>query len=115
MDAKEPISSVEQLLDDSILRAVSRAEPELTRGHGTPVSSAKLKSPVLYPEKIVMVAVNYGSHSKEENTKPPSYPYLFAKYRNALIGPGDPIVKPRVSQKVDWEVELAVVIGRRGK
>ncbi len=115
MDAKEPISSVEQLLDDSILKAVSRAEQELTRGHGTPVSSAKLKSPVLYPEKVIMVAVNYGSHSKEENTKPPSYPYLFAKYRNALIGPGDAIVKPRVSQKVDWEVELAVVIGKRGK
>ena len=115
MDAKEPISSVEQILDDSILKAVRRAEPELTRGFGTPVSSARLKSPVLYPEKIIMVAVNYWGHSKEENTKPPPFPYLFAKYRNALIGPGDAIVKPRVSQRVDWEVELAVVIGKRGK
>jgi 2-keto-4-pentenoate hydratase/2-oxohepta-3-ene-1,7-dioic acid hydratase in catechol pathway len=115
MDAREPISSVEQILDDSILKAVRRLEPELTREHGIPVSSAKLRSPVLYPEKIIMVAVNYWGHSKEENTKPPSYPYLFAKYRNALIGPGEAILVPKVSQKVDWEVELAVVIGRKGK
>jgi 2-keto-4-pentenoate hydratase/2-oxohepta-3-ene-1,7-dioic acid hydratase in catechol pathway len=115
MDAREPISSVEQILDDSILKAVRRAEPDLTRGHGTPLPSAKLRSPVLYPEKIIMVGVNYWGHSKEENIAPPPYPYLFTKFRNALIGPGDAIVVPKVSHKVDWEVELAVVIGRKGR
>lgn len=109
------ISSVDQILEESLLEAVRREEARITGGHGTPLAAARLRSPVIYPEKIILVAVNYGAHGKEENLKPPPYPYLFAKYRNALLGPGEPIVVPRASAKVDWEVELAVVIGREGK
>jgi len=109
------ISSVDQILEERLLDSVRRNETKITSGHGIPVSMAKLRSPVIYPEKIILVAVNYGAHGKEENLKPPPYPYLFAKYRNALIGPGDPILVPKVSAKVDWEVELAVVIGKEGK
>jgi 2-keto-4-pentenoate hydratase/2-oxohepta-3-ene-1,7-dioic acid hydratase in catechol pathway len=115
LDSKDPVSSVEQILDDSMIDAVRRAEQVLTKGRGVPVSSAKLKSPVLYPEKIIMVGVNYMGHSKEENIKPPSAPYLFSKFRNALIGPGDAIIVPKASSRVDWEVELSVVIGKAGK
>ena len=109
------VSGVDQLLDDGLLDALRRAEPKLTSGKGTGLRSTKLKSPVLYPEKIIMVAVNYGSHGKETNTPPPPYPYLFAKFRNSLVGPGDAIIAPRSSKQVDWEVELAVVIGKEGK
>jgi 2-keto-4-pentenoate hydratase/2-oxohepta-3-ene-1,7-dioic acid hydratase in catechol pathway len=109
------VSSVDQLLDDSLIDALRRAEPRLTAGRGKPLSSAKLRSPVQYPEKIIMVAVNYRGHGKETNTAPPEYPYLFSKFRNALIGPGDAIIAPKASKKVDWEVELAVVIGKEGK
>jgi 2-keto-4-pentenoate hydratase/2-oxohepta-3-ene-1,7-dioic acid hydratase in catechol pathway len=62
-----------------------------------------------------MIAINYASHSKEQNIKPPEEPYVFSKFRNALIGPGDPIIIPKISKEVDWEVELAVAIGRSGK
>jgi 2-keto-4-pentenoate hydratase/2-oxohepta-3-ene-1,7-dioic acid hydratase in catechol pathway len=110
-----PVESVDQLLDGRLLAAVAKAESRLTSGSGTPVKSVKLRSPVLYPEKILMVAVNYGAHGAETGTPPPPYPYLFAKFRNAIIGPDDPILLPKASKKVDWEVELAVVIGKEGK
>lgn len=108
-------SSVEAILDEGLLKDVIRAEAKLTGGKGTPLRSAKLKSPILYPEKIIMVAVNYGSHGKETKTPPPPYPYFFTKFRNAIVGPGEPIIAPKASKKVDWEVELAVVIGKEGK
>ncbi len=56
--------------------------------------------------------MNYASHIKEMGRAPPVHPTIFAKYARALIGPRDPVVLPAVSDKVDWEVELAVVIGQ---
>ena len=109
------VTSVDQLLEDSLIATVIKNEAKLTSGKGLALRSVKLKSPVLYPEKIIMVAVNYASHGKETNHAPPPYPYLFTKFRNALVDPGSPIIAPRVSKKVDWEVELAVVIGKTGK
>ena len=84
---------------------------------GLAVESVRLRSPILNPEKILLMAVNYHSHSKEMSQKDstPTEPYLFTKFRNSLIGPEDPILIPRVSQKADWEVELAVIIGKAGK
>jgi 2-keto-4-pentenoate hydratase/2-oxohepta-3-ene-1,7-dioic acid hydratase in catechol pathway len=82
---------------------------------GIPVSSVKLLSPVLKPEKILLVARNYLSHNLEQNAKPPPEPYFFTKFRNALIGNGEAILIPRISTKADWEGELAVIIGKAGK
>ena len=109
------VSGVDQLLDDRLLSALRKAEPRLTAGGGLAIRSVRLRSPVLFPEKILMVAVNYGSYSRETKTTPPAFPYFFTKFRNSLIGPGDAIVKPKSSKQVDWEVELAVVIGKEGK
>ena len=64
------------------------------------------------PEKIICVGINYRSHAEETGLAIPDYPTIFAKYGRALIGARDPIVLPRNSVKVDWEAELAVVIGR---
>jgi len=71
--------------------------------------------PVPDPEKIFAVAVNYRAHGQEAGVKPPERPYFFPKFPNALVGHRQPIVKHKVAQKVDWEVELVVVIGRAGK
>lgn len=108
-------SSVEGILDAGLVKELQKAEPKLTAGKGMSLRSVNLKSPILYPEKIIMVAVNYGSHGKETKTPPPPYPYFFTKFRNAIVGPGEPIIVPKSSKKVDWEVELAVVIGKEGK
>jgi len=69
--------------------------------------------PIDRPEKIVCVGLNYRDHAEEQGTELPGAPLLFAKWPNALIGPGEPIVIPRVSEKVDYEAELGVVIGAR--
>jgi 2-keto-4-pentenoate hydratase/2-oxohepta-3-ene-1,7-dioic acid hydratase in catechol pathway len=69
--------------------------------------------PIDRPGKIVCVGLNYRDHAEEQGTELPGAPLLFAKWPNALIGPGEAIVIPRVSQRVDYEAELGVVIGSR--
>lgn len=71
---------------------------------------------VLAPRKIVCVGVNYREHIREMGREAPDFPTLFTKYPEALIGAGDPIVlPPHASDAVDWEAELALVIGSRAR
>lgn len=73
-------------------------------------------APVIpHPPKIICVGQNYMAHIAEMGSQPPDYPTLFAKYTRALIGPRDDIVLPKVSDNIDWEVELAIVIGSEGR
>ncbi len=109
------VLSVDQLLEDSLVKDVIKNETKLTAGKGTQLRSVKLRSPVLYPEKIIMVAVNYSSHGAETKTPLPEYPYLFTKFRSSMVDPGGVVIAPKSSKQVDWEVELAVVIGKEGK
>jgi 2-keto-4-pentenoate hydratase/2-oxohepta-3-ene-1,7-dioic acid hydratase in catechol pathway len=69
--------------------------------------------PIELPQKIICVGLNYLDHAAEGSTKVPERPLLFAKWPNALIGPREPIVLPSITEKVDYEGELAVVIGRQ--
>ncbi|XP_068422723.1 fumarylacetoacetate hydrolase domain-containing protein 2A [Clinocottus analis] len=78
-------------------------------------SDIQLLSPVLAPEKVVCVGMNYRDHCLEQNAPIPKEPIIFSKFPNAITGPYDDIVLPSESQEVDWEVELAFVIGRGGK
>jgi len=75
----------------------------------------KLKAPIMRPDKIICPAVNYLEHGKEGGVLPPSEPYLFGKFVNSIVGPDDPVVIPSISKMPDYEVELAAVIGKRGK
>jgi 2-keto-4-pentenoate hydratase/2-oxohepta-3-ene-1,7-dioic acid hydratase in catechol pathway len=67
------------------------------------------------PSKVICVGLNYRDHAEEQGIELPTAPLLFAKWPNALIGPGEPIVIPRVSDQVDYEAELGVVIGERAR
>lgn len=78
-------------------------------------SDIRLLSPVLAPEKVVCVGMNYRDHCLEQNAPIPKEPIIFSKFPSAITGPYDDILLPSESQEVDWEVELAFVIGRRGK
>jgi 2-keto-4-pentenoate hydratase/2-oxohepta-3-ene-1,7-dioic acid hydratase in catechol pathway len=78
-------------------------------------AGVRLGPPVARPSKIVCIGLNYSDHAKESGTVPPAEPVLFSKASTALNGPFDPIEIPHQSQKTDWEVELALVIGRRAK
>jgi 2-keto-4-pentenoate hydratase/2-oxohepta-3-ene-1,7-dioic acid hydratase in catechol pathway len=72
-------------------------------------------APLRRPGKIVCIGLNYVDHSKESGFEPPSYPAVFSRYASSLIGHGAPIVRPRVSQQLDYEGELVVVIGKHGR
>jgi 2-keto-4-pentenoate hydratase/2-oxohepta-3-ene-1,7-dioic acid hydratase in catechol pathway len=108
-------SNVEQILSTGSLDFVKSNISQISKPPGARLNSVKLAPPVQFPEKIYCAAVNYLSHSKEQDQSPPTEPYFFMKFRNALIGPEDSILLPKISKKVDWEVELAVVIGKKGK
>lgn len=73
----------------------------------------RLGSPVARPSKIVCIGLNYADHARETGATPPTEPVIFFKSTTALTGPNDNIVVPKNSKKTDWEVELAVVIGKK--
>jgi len=73
----------------------------------------RLGSPVARPSKIVCIGLNYIDHARETNAAIPAEPIIFLKSTTALCGPDDDIIIPKNSLKTDWEVELAVVIGKR--
>jgi 2-keto-4-pentenoate hydratase/2-oxohepta-3-ene-1,7-dioic acid hydratase in catechol pathway len=75
----------------------------------------RLGCPLYRPSKIICLGLNYVDHREESGFQKPQKPLLFSKTPNALTGPFDPILLPRSSNQIDWEVELAVVIGRAGK
>ena len=72
--------------------------------------SARLGPPICRPSKIVCIGLNYRDHAAETKAEPPKEPVLFFKSTTSLVGPNDDLKIPRNAQKVDWEVELAVVI-----
>lgn len=76
-------------------------------------SSTKLAPCIARPSKIVCIGLNYKLHAKETNSPIPKEPIIFFKATSALNGPNDPVVIPRGSEKTDWEVELAIVIGKK--
>ena len=75
-------------------------------------SNVRWGSPLSRPSKIVCVGLNYAKHAKESGMESPKEPVLFFKSSSAIIGPYDSIIIPKGSKKTDWEVELAVVIGK---
>lgn len=76
-------------------------------------ADVRLGSPVARPSKIVCIGLNYVDHARETGATPPPEPVIFMKSTTALVGPNDNIVIPKNSKKTDWEVELAVVIGKK--
>ena len=73
----------------------------------------RLGPPLIRPSKIVCVGLNYAKHAAESGMDVPEEPVLFFKATSAIVGPNDPITIPKGSEKTDWEVELAVVIGKK--
>jgi acylpyruvate hydrolase len=80
-----------------------------------PLEDTLLGPPIPDPDKIICLGLNYLSHAEEAGLKAPEVPILFAKYRNSLTGPGRPIFLTTLSEEIDYEGELAVVMGRRCK
>jgi 2-keto-4-pentenoate hydratase/2-oxohepta-3-ene-1,7-dioic acid hydratase in catechol pathway len=75
--------------------------------------NVRLGSPIARPSKLVCIGLNYADHAKETNAPLPPEPVIFMKSTTAIVGPFDDIMIPKNSVKTDWEVELAVVIGKK--
>jgi acylpyruvate hydrolase len=76
-------------------------------------ASVTLRAPLPHPGKIVCIGLNYRDHCREQRIDPPAWPRLFSKFANAVTDPGSPVTRPRITEQLDMECELAVVIGRR--
>jgi 2-keto-4-pentenoate hydratase/2-oxohepta-3-ene-1,7-dioic acid hydratase in catechol pathway len=107
---------VRELLEHgpSGLRQAAEATPQRTTTR-MEVASAKLLPPIPDPHKIICLGLNYRDHAAESGAPIPKEPVLFSKYATALIGHGEPIVLPPVSKEVDYEAELVIVVGKRGR
>jgi len=80
-----------------------------------PLKVVRLRAPILNPRKLICLGLNYRDHAQETKADIPTDPILFSKYATAIIGPEDPILLPSVSKEVDYEAELAFIMGRRGR
>lgn len=79
----------------------------------TIADTVRLGSPIGRPSKLVCVGLNYAKHAAEAGMKVPTEPVLFFKSTTAIVGPNDDVIIPKNSEKTDWEVELAIVIGKK--
>ncbi|QDG87217.1 fumarylacetoacetate hydrolase family protein [Pseudarthrobacter sp. NIBRBAC000502770] len=104
-------SDVGALLQDPNWETTAKA----ANGATHPLDGADIAPVVPSPGKIICVGHNYRNHIKEMGREVPEYPTLFAKYAESLIGPNDDLALPQESDTVDWEAELAVVIGKAGR
>ena len=84
-------------------------------GEVVPLSEARLHAPVTRPAKIIAIGLNYEDHAAETGGELPEKPIVFAKYPNTIVGPGEAIRIPPITEQVDYEAELTVVIGRVAK
>ncbi len=96
--------------------AISRAQAVIDKGdHAISATDVTVHAPIDNPEKIICIGLNYADHAAESSMPIPDEPIVFSKYASSIIGPDENIVAPSASSQVDYEVELVVVIGKRGR
>ena len=102
--------------DVGALAALPADELEAAVARGEPAGELPPPAPPLRPGKIVAIGLNYLDHVRETGMEAPERPLVFTKFPSSVIGPGEAIeIDPALTQRVDWEVELAVVVGRRAR
>ena len=94
---------------------VRKAGGPLWQAMSKPASAIRLRAPIVNPRKVICLGLNYRDHAEESKATIPTDPVLFSKFASAIIGPDDPILLPSVSREVDYEAEMACIIGRRGR
>lgn len=96
----------------SVLAAGAMQELLAAVGERVALDKLSFEPPVTHPEKILAVGMNYMVHIKEMGREPPDYPAVFIRYPDSLVGHGQLLVRPKVSEQYDYEGELAVIIGK---
>jgi acylpyruvate hydrolase len=105
------------ILPDLIVQGADllRTGRDLLRTHAIDLNAVRILPPVPKPPKILCVGLNYDDHLEESGLKKPVYPEIFGRFATSLIAHGEPIRWPRESSMLDYEAELAVVIGKGGR
>ena len=96
-------------------RLLENASDKDVKTASLPLSRVRLLAPVASPPKIVCLGLNYRDHAAEQNAQIPDEPIIFMKPRTTIIGPHEDIVKPSFVKQLDYEAELAIVVGRKAK
>ncbi|WP_328989939.1 fumarylacetoacetate hydrolase family protein [Kribbella sp. NBC_01245] len=113
------LSPVTSEIDGAFLAAdgIARVRTALSSGtlSAAAVDDLRVGAPIAKPGAVVCVGLNYAAHAAESGAEPPAHPVLFFKHPNTVVGPYDDVVVPRGSEKTDWEVELAIVIGKTAR
>ncbi len=94
---------------------LARAAEQLAAGPVIALADVTLLPPLPQPGKIICVGLNYVDHSLESGFAVPAYPTIFARFASSLIGAGAPIIRPRVSNELDYEGEIVAIIGKAGR
>ena len=105
-------------LDDLVkggMAALQAAGVKLAAGEDLALSDVQLLAPLRRAPKLICIGLNYADHSKESGFDTPTYPAIFSRYNSSLMGHGAPMVRPKVSEQLDYEGELAVIIGKGGR
>jgi 2-keto-4-pentenoate hydratase/2-oxohepta-3-ene-1,7-dioic acid hydratase in catechol pathway len=105
------VTSIASATENAVLADLAGAARKPT-GPSLPLSEITLLQPVMRPGKVICIGLNYVDHAKEGGNLIPDYPAVFLRATTSLVGPGQPILRPPVSEKLDYEAELAIIIGK---
>ncbi|AZH77153.1 hypothetical protein CSX12_01085 [Microbacterium sp. Y-01] len=118
-DTVYDLASLTPDIDGPFLGAdgIARARAALDRGElpAADVEGLRIGAPIARPTAVVCIGQNYAAHAAESGAEPPAHPVIFFKHPNTVVGPNDVVLLPPGAEKVDWEVELAVVIGKTAR
>lgn len=106
---------IRPLGDSTMIEFIERGDSPEPGEEVVTLSEARLHAPVLNPQKVIGIGLNYEDHAAETGADIPEKPIVFAKYPNTIVGPGEEIVIPPITEQADYEAELAVIIGRAAR
>jgi 2-keto-4-pentenoate hydratase/2-oxohepta-3-ene-1,7-dioic acid hydratase in catechol pathway len=115
LESGEELSNYISDLTDHVHGLLPKRSRELQQRVLLKTTDVHILPPVPVPPKIICLGLNYRDHAEEARVPLPERPLLFSKPSTTIVGPEDPVVYPKISTQVDYEVELAVIIGKRGK
>src|ERR1700716_50410 len=117
IDLGRKLSKYPTLLDVFRAGAIAEARAAATGQPDLQVKDVEMLPPILAPDKIICVGINYPDRSAEykDGREAPKYPNLFCRFATSLVGSEQPIVRPKVSDKFDYEGEIVIVIGKEGR
>ncbi|MGE5193930.1 MAG: fumarylacetoacetate hydrolase family protein [Deltaproteobacteria bacterium] len=118
IDLSQADPQIPRSLKDLLARETGLAQARAAAERGLAAAmfvSGRLLAPVPSPGKVICIGLNYRDHAAESGMAPPPEPVVFSKFSQSVIGPDEPVRLPAVCREVDYEAELVVVIGKRGK